>query len=300
MAEYLKNEIVVREINQVSYAKISVLMGVYNCEKTLEEAVYCIINQTYTNWQLIICDDGSSDNTYQIAKSLEKNDHRILVIKNDRNLGLSATLNNCLKHAAGEFIARMDGDDVCDIKRFQLEINCFDTMPDIAVVSTAMNFYDENGIYGYLIYPEHPQPRDLFASTPFCHAACMIKTDVLEKLHGYRNVAEVERIEDYDLWLRLYEAGYKGYNIPECLYSMRDDRAALKRKKFRYRINEFKLKKRICVSFRLPLIFRIMAYKPIILGLLPSIIYKLLHRYRLSGKTITLLGNSLKNYHNTI
>ena len=92
-------------------------MGIYNCATTLEHAVASIQNQTYTNWELILCEDGSSDNTYEIALKLAANDSRIILLRNEQNMGLNATLNRCLAVATGDYIARMDGDDDCVIHR---------------------------------------------------------------------------------------------------------------------------------------------------------------------------------------
>ena len=102
---------------------ISVLMGVYNCADTLEEAVQCMIDQSYTNWELIMCDDCSTDNTLQVALSLASKDSRIRVLRNEENQTLAPTLNKCLDVAQGEYIARMDGDDICPPERFEKELD---------------------------------------------------------------------------------------------------------------------------------------------------------------------------------
>ncbi len=81
---------------------VSVLMAIYNCENTLEEAVNCIINQTYENWELIMYDDCSSDNTFELAKRLSERDGRIRAFKNEKNLTLAPTLNECMKKEGGE------------------------------------------------------------------------------------------------------------------------------------------------------------------------------------------------------
>ena len=125
---------------------ISIIMGIYNCASTLNEAIDSIIEQTYPNWEFIICDDGSQDNSYEIAKEYEKADpERFMVIKNSENKGLNATLNRCLKIATGEYVARMDGDDLCDPTRFQKEADFLNRHPEYAIVSTPMIFFDENG-----------------------------------------------------------------------------------------------------------------------------------------------------------
>ena len=94
--------------------EISVIMGIYNCANTLEEAVRCIQAQSIKEWELILCDDGSTDNTYEIAEQLKKKDERIVLLRNSENQGLNRTLNRCLNEAKGKYIARLDGDDRCD------------------------------------------------------------------------------------------------------------------------------------------------------------------------------------------
>ncbi len=262
---------------------VSVLMAIYNCEDTLEEAVDCICNQTYKNWELIMYDDCSSDNTYELAVKIAEKDKRIKVFRNEKNMTLAPTLNKCLKKAKGEYTARMDGDDICDSTRFEKEVDILNKYSEYAIVSCCMNLYDEKGIYGRVNYKEEPQKKDFASGSPICHAGCMIRKSVLEELCGYSNSPKVERIEDYDLWIRLYEAGYKAYNIQEYLYSMRNDRNAIKRKKYKFRITEYRLKKDMCKKFGLSAKYRIQSYKPLILGLVPSPVYKMLQKKRYKG-----------------
>lgn len=198
----------------MSEPKISIIMGIYNCEKTLDEAIQSVISQTYKCWELIMCDDGSTDNTYKIAKGFEeKYPDKIKVIKNEKNLGLNQTLNNCLRIAAGKYIARMDGDDISLPTRFEKEIEFLETHPEFAVVSTPMIMFDENGDWGETKVIERPQINDFCTHTPFfCHAACMVKKSV-------------------------YAKGYKGANLTEPLYKMRDDRNATHRRSLKARLN---------------------------------------------------------------
>src|SRR5699024_3476273 len=110
------------------------------------------------NWEFIICDDGSQDNSYEIAKEYEKADpERFMVIKNSENKGLNATLNRCLKIATGEYVARMDGDDLCDPTRFQKEADFLNRHPEYAIVSTYMTTFDEEGDWGCIKTLEYPQ-----------------------------------------------------------------------------------------------------------------------------------------------
>ena len=93
-------------------ATVSVIMGIFNCENTLSDAIKSILNQSYTDWELIMCDDGSQDDTYKIALEYQhKFPDKIILLKNKTNMGLNATLNTCLSKATGTYIARMDGDN---------------------------------------------------------------------------------------------------------------------------------------------------------------------------------------------
>lgn len=257
---------------------ISVLMGIYNCESTLDEAVECIKKQTYSNWELIMCDDCSSDGTYELAKKIAKTDERIKLIRNNRNLTLSPTLNNCLDIAKGEYVARMDGDDICNPERFEEELKFLLENPEYSLVSTRMNLFDDNGVFRTTNVKSFPDVYDLVSGSPFCHAGCMMKTSVIKELNGYNTDESVNRVEDLDLWYRLYKAGYKGANIQEALYSMRDDRNAIKRRKLKYRINSFRVRKNVIRTFKLPARNYFKAIYPIIIGLIPTPVYKILHR----------------------
>lgn len=219
--------------------KISIIMGIYNCAPTLKEAIDSVISQTYPNWEFIICDDGSADNSYDIAKSYEKDDpKRFKVIRNRKNKGLNATLNKCLEIADGEYVARMDGDDVCDPTRFQKEAEILNKHPEYAIVSTHMITFDEDGDWGCIKTLECPEVKDFPTHVPmFCHAPCMIRRLAFLDVGGYTEDKQLLRVEDYHLWYKFYAKGYKGYNIQEPLYKMRDDRNALHRRTPQARFN---------------------------------------------------------------
>lgn len=212
--------------------KISIIMGMYNCASTLPEAIDSIINQTYSNWEFVICDDGSSDDSLEIAERYKKiYPDKFVILKNERNMGLNYTLNHCLEYARGEYIARMDGDDISLPLRFQKEVDFLDNHPEYAIVSTPMLFFDENGDWGSCTSIEIPQIRDFVFHPPFhCHAPCMIRKDAFVDVDGYTVNKHLLRYEDCNLWYKLYSKGYRGYNIQEPLYKMRDDRNAYDRR----------------------------------------------------------------------
>lgn len=263
---------------------ISILMGVYNCETTVGDAILSILSQTYSEWEFIICDDGSSDKTRNIVDKYAEMDARIICISNNCNMGLAYTLNHCLSLARGKYIARMDGDDICTKNRLQIEKDFLDNNSKYDLVSCAMEFYDDKGKYGEYIYPKFPKKTDLIKNSPFCHAGCLIRKEVLTRLGGYSIDKRVERMEDYDLWFRFMAEGFYGYNIPEILYSMRDDRNAFKRRKLIYRFRSAQLKWRIWVYFKLSFKYLPYIVLPILKGILPERIYKYFHQKKLTSQ----------------
>lgn len=253
---------------------ISVLMGVYNCEDTVIKAIESIQNQTVTDWELIICDDGSTDSTYE--KVLSVKDDRIVVLKNEINHGLAYTLNYCFSVSKGEYIARMDGDDTCAPERFKEELIILESGIH-SIVSTGMYLYDEKGHkYAKIRNTRVPTKGDIIRGTPIFHAPCMMTRECFEAVGGYNESKSVERVEDVDLWIRLYAKGYSAFNINDYLYNMTNDTKAVNRRKYKYRINSTRVRLRGCRMFGLPFKYYILSFKPMIKGAVPSRIRRLL------------------------
>ena len=268
-------------MNKSKKPLISVIMGIYNCSKTLEEAVNCIIKQTYIHWELILCDDGSTDNTLALAQQLAREENRIKLIVNSSNKGLNYTLNHCLEYAQGEYIARMDGDDLCDLVRLEKQLDFLIKNPSYSIVSSSMYYFDELGVFGESTPIEYPQSINFMQGTPFCHAPCLVKKEAYDAVGGYSVDVKLLRVEDYHLWIKMYEKGYRGANILESLYSMRDDRNAYARRKYKYRVNEFYVRALAVKKLKLPYIGYIYSIRPLLVGLLPSFLYNYLHKKNL-------------------
>lgn len=261
--------------------KISVIMGIYNCADTLRESLDCIVKQSYTNWEVIMCDDCSIDHTVDIAQEyVDRYPGKFVLLKNEINQGLNYTLNKCLKEAQGTYIARMDGDDLCDSERFRKEVEVLEKNPQIAIVSTDMFFFDEEGIWGRTHVRQFPTKSSFLKGTPFCHAACMVRREAYVRVGGYSVSKKLLRVEDYHLWVKMYENGYRGMNILEPLYAMRDNRDAQGRRKFKYRLNEAYVKGYAIQKLSINKINYIYCLVPILKGLMPSFIYRALHRNR--------------------
>lgn len=259
--------------------KVSVIMGMYNVSGTLSEALDSLFLQSYQDFDVILCDDGSEDNTLAVARGYAAQyPEKIVVLQNDRNEGLNKTLNKCLTYATGEYIARMDGDDTCSADRFLKQVEFLDDHPEFAIVGTAMSLFDENGLFGKVHVAAMPSKEDCIKGSPFCHATVMIRSSAYKAVGGYSIDRHTLRVEDVDLWIRMYEAGVKGYNIQEELYSMRDNRNAISRRKFVYRMNSTYTRIAGCKRLGLPLAYYIYAIRPVMIGLIPTPIYAFLHR----------------------
>ena len=262
---------------------ISIISGIYNCADTLPEAIESILAQTVSDWEWILCDDASSDSTYDIAKEyVDRYPGKFILVRNKQNMGLNYTLNCCLAHSQGKYIARMDGDDVCSPERFAEELRCLEENSDIAIVSTDMEFFDETGIWGRISHPEFPENNDFIDGSPFCHAPCMVRREAYETVGGYSVDKKLIRVEDYHLWIKMYAKGFKGKNIGKALYKMRDDRNAYSRRKFRYRLNEAYVRLLAVKELKLPLYTAVYALRPIVVGLLPKKLYDKLHKSKLN------------------
>lgn len=258
---------------------ISIIMGIYNCEKTLENSINSILNQTYKNFQLIMCDDHSSDNTYRIAKKYAgKYGDKIVLIRNNVNIGLAGSLNNCLKYVKGSYIARQDGDDISVENRLEKQIEFLLKNTKYDLVATSMISFNENGVNGIRgILPMIPNISKLAVHPPFCHATIMVKSEVYFKLNGYRVTKYTRRCEDIDLWFRFFKNGYKGVNLSEPLYMVRDDKDSYKRRN----VKSYLYATKVCFDgyrlLKLPIYNYVYVLKPIATALIPTKLKKIYH-----------------------
>lgn len=260
--------------------RISVIMGIYNCAPTLAEALDSLLSQTYQGFKVIMCDDGSTDNTVEVAKTyVDRFPDKFILIRNECNLKLAATLNHCLEHVDTEYVARMDGDDISLPYRFQMEIDFLDKHQQYALVSCPMIYFDEHGDYRIGKSKVEPTQEDFKYGTPFCHAPVLMRTSVLKSIGCYTAEPWVERAEDYYLWYKLYKAGFKGFNLSEPLYRMRNDRNAFSRRKASDRWRTYKLGVKVKKSLGLRNPY-LSGLKGLSKALVPIFIVKLLRRIK--------------------
>lgn len=264
--------------------RISVIMGIYNCSPTLAEALDSLLAQTYQSFKVIMCDDGSSDGTMEVAQTyVDRYPGKFILISNKQNMGLNYTLNHCLQLVDTEFVARMDGDDISLPERFEKEIEFLDSHSEYAVVSGPMIYFDEKGDFRVgRISRAEPLKTDFVKGTPFCHAPCMVRREAYEAVGGYSVDKKLLRVEDYHLWLKMYLAGYRGYRLSFPIYKMRDNREAMARRTFRNRINEMYVKHLCIRHFKLSKLQYIHIIVPLLKICCPNSIAKFIRRFTLT------------------
>lgn len=253
--------------------KVSVIMGVYNTnnEIFLKEAIESILNQSFRNFEFIICDDGSIDNTYELISKFKEKDNRIKLIKNKENMGLAYTLNHCIEVAVGEYIARMDDDDYSYKDRLEKQVLFLDSNREYDIVSSAVDIYNgENIVNKQCVKYIKPEKRDFLWGSCFVHPATMFRKNKLEEVGGYRVAKETRRAEDYDLFMRMYAKGIKGFNFEESLLRYYVNTKSMKKRKYRYRVDETIVRYKGFKELKLLKKGIIFIFKPIIVGLIPN------------------------------
>ena len=211
---------------------VSVIIPVYNAETTIDECIESVIKQSYDNLEILIIDDGSTDNSYKKLQQYKNQDNRIILFRRE-NKGLQYTLNQLINESKGSFIARMDADDICHIDRINKQIS-YVIKHNIDICGAQVEFidsksqkirrrsvinkpiYDEN-IKGYLLY-----------DTPFWHPTVLGHSEVFKNnLYDEKCTA----YEDYDLWARLALKNYRMANLSEVLlmYRVHDSQISSKK-----------------------------------------------------------------------
>lgn len=250
--------------------KISIIMGTYNGASTISNAIESILNQSFNDLELIICDDNSSDGTVDIINTYITNDKRVVLIRNEKNSGLAVSLNKCIEVSKAELIGRMDDDDIAHLNRIEVQIKHLDAHPEFAVVGSSINYFDENGIWGELNYSGERSLIEIYKGISFVHPTVIMRKDALNAVGNYTVSSQTRRGQDYDLWCKFYFAGYRGTNLELVLLDYCESQESVKRRKFIYRYNVYKKKRYWRRRFSLPLYYSLYAYKELIAGLVPK------------------------------
>jgi len=209
---------------------ISVIMPVYNAEKYLQESLESILKQSFQDFELIIINDGSKDNSLNIINIYSENpeyQNKIKII-NQKNTGVIQALNNGIKIAKGKYIARMDADDIAIFNRFEKQIEVLEkeNQEKIAICGSLAIIINENGKeISEMNYPKTNWFKNklyIIRRNPFIHPSVIIRKDILEKVSHNNNYYKknYKYVEDYELWTRIIFK-YKAINLPEYLLKYR-------------------------------------------------------------------------------
>lgn len=267
---------------------VSVIMAAYNAEETIEAAIRSILLQTHDNFELIICDDASTDNTWCLMRSLADEDSRIKLIRQEKNRGSAVARNRCLLQAQGEYIAIMDADDLCSENRLAVQVSFLERHREVAFVGLLGEVFhnipgDCSKCYPYVA---KPAAKDFLMTLPFVHASLMFRSTAMGC--GYPEERQALRSEDYAFLMERYAAGLRGENTADAVYYIREDADTFKRRKYRYRLTEAGVKWKGFLALGLMPRGILFAIKPLIVGLVPPKILE-----RLKGKYYKGTGETL-------
>lgn len=263
---------------------VSIIMGVYNAQETISTCIDSIINQDYHNWEFIICDDCSTDETLSIVKKYAQKDSRIKVIQNTKNEKLAYSLNHCLKYSSGEYIARMDGDDIALPHRLRTQVEFLKHHSEYQLVGSCSYVDDGSGEQSIKTVKEIPESTDLLYGAPFMHPTIMMRKSAYDALKGYTVSWRTQRGQDLDLWFRFYAKGYKGYNLqlPLLVYhqSLDDFKKISWRNAWMYFLTTLNGYHLIAIPFyKYPI-----AFKPLLSAAIPNRIRMFYHQTRRDRK----------------
>lgn len=210
---------------------VSVIMPAYNCQDYIAEALESVIDQTYTNLEIIVVDDCSSDGTWNIIQQYAAKDSRIKPRRNNENLKIVGTLNRAIAESKGVLLARMDGDDVRLPDSIKNQVAFLQKNPNYIMVGGSVEFCDTHMVrLNKRSYPSTDKEirQRIFRYSPFCHASLVIRASAMQD-EPYR----LNWAEDYDLYFRLLKTG-KAANLSDVLYRVRTHKASVSRSKTRY------------------------------------------------------------------
>jgi glycosyltransferase involved in cell wall biosynthesis len=200
---------------------VSVIMPAYNAEKYIGEAIESILNQTFKDFEFIILDDCSTDKTWEIIQEYAVKDERIVAVKNEKNLKISATLNKGINLARGKYIARMDADDWSFPYRLEKQIDFMESNPEVVISGGSIDI--TNSKLEHINYRKYPLDdvgarKIIFRYSPFAHPVVMYRTEYVKIAGLYYQYFFLA--QDYDLYFRIGMLGKFG-NIPDLLLKLR-------------------------------------------------------------------------------
>ena len=226
---------------------VSVILSTYNGSKYIIESIDSVLRQSYKFFEFIIINDCSSDNTEQVILEYQKNDKRVIYLKNKKNLWLTSSLNRWLSQARGEYIARIDDDDIWMLDKLEKQILFMEKNLDYWLCGTSTIVIDQNGeeIKRTLMRYSNIEIKDnLLKSNQFTHSSIIMRRSILEEVWYYSKI--YNGAEDYELWLRIWQIS-KLYNIVQYLTKYRWLKTSISREKW---LNQETLTLKIMCKYR--------------------------------------------------
>lgn len=225
--------------------KLSVIMPVFNAERFLEQSVRSILNQSFRDFELIVIDDGSTDDTVNIINSFHEN--RIVLVINENRLGLPESLNKGINLAKGEYIARMDADDIADKQRLEIQYQFLLKNPELGIVSSKVLLIDKKG-HTTGRWHRNYSPEEIFYHLHFnnilAHSTIMGKKSTFLEYGGYNN--HFDKVEDFHLWQKISKQ-YALFILPRYLLKIRihDESVSLKNLRLQQNLTEKLVRERL-------------------------------------------------------
>jgi len=225
-------------------AQVAVVMPCRNAGETVDEAVESVLAGSFRDLEFIAVDDGSDDDTPERLAAWERKDRRLRLIRQAKQ-GIIAALNAGLASSQAPLVARMDADDISLPERLSKQVACMEADPDLAVLGSLVRAFPEADVRaGFRIYIDwlnslvsHAEiTRQIFVESPLAHPSVVMRRGWVEKVGGYQ---ERGWPEDYDLWLRLHEAGAAFAKVPELLLMWREHADRATRTDSRYAVENF-------------------------------------------------------------
>lgn len=197
---------------------VSVIMPAYNVEKYIEEAINSVLAQSYTNWELLVIDDGSTDKTLQIVQKIAEKDNRVFLIRNEKNMGVARTRNRGFELCTGEYVALLDSDDIWHTEKLEKQVDLAKTT-GADILYCSYRIVDDNGQKkcNDLIVPEVLDYKFLLVENIIGLSTAFLKSEIVKKYRFNPNFYH----EDYVFWLQLLQDGKKARGLKEVLSDYR-------------------------------------------------------------------------------
>ena len=238
---------------------VSVIMATYNGDFRLKDAIQSILDQSYSNFELVIVNDASKNpKTKTILDSFTAHP-KVKIIENKYNLGLAESLNIAISNSDGNLLVRMDDDDFSHQNRIEILVKAMKEQNYPAVIGSFSNVTDGEKRVGVIKVPINPNLIDILRSRAVVHPTTILNKSIIQKIGGYLSVPQTLRLEDIDLWCRILEAEEKIINIPYSLLDYYESRSSVSKRSASFRLRELKLKiywrKRLSLSFLFDFLF---------------------------------------------